>query len=280
MIKNFSKNASILMKATWEDMFSMLSQTIGSGLIWGILFFFFGLIIGLMSYFVLRHRGLFNLKRNRAWYRYVRWAWMPVFFLLPAIGGCYSGVWFGGSRTLKRHVQEKKVFNRAVINICNAAIVTAAGYELSDNKTSQELQDIAVEIQEIEDVVRDAFEEKQFMLTSFENETFRASILKKFLNPLTGKITKVLLNPEIRFYCLLHYENQSQLGCNKTVAVFDDILKAGNMAFCQSVNLTAYPNVVIGLLFGCGIPLFFFLVFRLVDYASDKNKLKKNSSGK
>ena len=267
-----------LMQNSTGAVLAFTGKLILSIVIWTILALTIGLAVGIALWVWLRRRGAFAAPWNG--YRYVRWLWAVVFFLLPPIGFAYSGQWYGAGRCVKYYVEEERVLDRIAANLICAIALDKAEYELKGNETTEDYARILGDEEKLEEVVEADYEDLVGKLEKHgPANPMKGWLLRLAVNQIIGEAGEWLPGVDIRVLALavVRNENMDEYLANHgdppvAVVLFATHMKSLRRETISLVNTAAYSQVLLGTLAGLGIPFFLLACFRLIVWLCVRQK--------
>jgi hypothetical protein len=264
------RNFGMLMKNTGKDIGWFAASLLLWSILWGAVLLFSGGVAGFLAYLGCRRKRLFDAPFR--WYSYVRWVWAPVFILCVALGSGYSGLWLGGGRTVKQAILQDRILDRVVANMMVAIVLDNAEYEVSGATKSEDIKGVLADSERVAGLAKRDFAAKLDQLA----EDSQRNLAQRWLLWLAGSSAadaaadKLLkdANPRMLFAIFASGENieeylKAHPDANSAVAALSVHFKAIRRRACGMVNSAVYPNALLGIAFGLGMPLVLLCLFRL-----------------
>ena len=281
------RNLLTLMGNTWADTAGFAGWLVIKIILWGIVLFILGALVGLLLYWRLRRRKLFSA--DFGWYRYVSWLWGVAFVMIAALGFGYAGLWLGGSGHVKNAIREDRVLDRVVINLCIAFMADSAEYEVTGSETAQEMYESIVKHEAFADkVLADSVEFSRTLvkldadgaldeIKDAEDAVNREMLMNLAVpvaelsaDQLKGMLTKHPPDTVLKVFILLAAGTEELDGYLEEHPEINPVASAATLycdevrdAACDMVNGLLIPNVALGAGIGLGAPLLLLALFRL-----------------
>ena len=152
---SLSDRVQVLCEENWVDVVAAIFWVIITAIQWSVGLGVLGLVLGIVVYFQLRKRGLFDVTpgdRGR-----FGWSWGFLFALVMAFGGAYGGGWLGLERGIKNEMLSRGVVDKLVVKVIQANVLHAADLDLSGKETPEELQEIVAQSDAVAQLVMEDF---------------------------------------------------------------------------------------------------------------------------
>lgn len=273
-----ARNFMRLMQNTAGDLLAFAGELLLQCVLWTAGFALLGLCLGFALWLWLRKRKRFDAPWN--WYRYIRWGWAVLFFILPPLGMGYAGLWYGGGRCLKHYVEEERALDRIAANLICAVALDQADYEIKGTETAEEYARI---LSQVEGADQAAEADLQTIVNHLDEfgppHPLKRWVLTFALTRILSESSEWLHGVDLRMLALLliEHRNLDEYLAGKgqpprVLVLFATQMKALRNETISLVNLTVYPQVALGFAAGLGIPLMLWALFRLVVYCCNRKR--------
>ena len=270
-------NFSVMMKGTWKDIAYFAGKVVIAGILGGILFFLIGAAVGCIVYLLVRRRSV--LDAPFSWYRYVRWAWCPVFILTGALGVGYAGVFLGGGLAIKHAIASGRIVERVVANGYCVLAFDSAEYELKGQESAAEIEAVLEQSEGLAEVLTTDLGQmvKEMSREAAKEGTIppeRARMIEKVADSRVGEMTmgKIGESPSLvilMFYAVSQGGDKSQEflqthpKATPLAAAFTRFFQKIREELCSLVNSLVYPHALLGILLGLSVPFLLVALFRI-----------------
>ena len=240
--------------------------------LWAVGGFFLGGIAGFLLWFCIRRRGGFDAPWR--WYRWVRWMWFVPFVALPMLGVAYGGFFLGGGRCVNYYLREVRVLDRAAAQLLCAVVLDEAGYQVRGDETAEDYAKVLgdgeklhplvqADLQGSLDNVRETYASGPLRGWAFDQVA--PLILRELADVLPGVDPRMLVVVFVSHPNLDGYLKENPKASPALAALAVHFKNIREQA-CGLVNQLVYPNVLLGLGVGFGVPLACWGLFCLIVY--------------
>jgi hypothetical protein len=266
-----TRNVEILCKKHWGDALGAIAWVSVSVILWSICLCVLGLILGILAFFRLRKRGMFDVAPGTPG-RFV-WVWGIVFTLSFSLGGAYGGGWLGLERGIKKQILTKQAVDGLIVSIIQANVLHAANFELTGDETAEELQEVVAQSEAVANLVMDDFialidkvidEQTKDKVPRWIVDIARNKIREKFLEKMQDELHGV--DPRLLAIAIFEADSKKYLEkypkAKPVAALFAGFLDNIRQEACNRVSGFTRPGMWTGFLGGLLVPFLALFVFR------------------
>jgi len=274
------KNFTVLMSDLVPPLAVAAARLAGFTLLAGIAGFLTGLILGFGLWFWLRKLGVFDAPY--AWYRYFKWLWALLFPVCMALGLAYAAAWFQAGQIAKGAILNDRLMERAIASGYAAVAMDVAKHEIAGGETMAEVQKILQDSEEVAQILSTnlgALLTKHLQVPEVQQALGLTELawLKNLAESQVGQMVfqKAAANEDTRLVLLTFYAIasgdksreeylQGHPKAGPAMALVRQYLQRINRELVRLINGLVYPQVVLAILIGLGVPFGLAGLFRLV----------------
>ncbi len=193
---SLSDRVRVLCEDHWVDVVAAIFWVLVTVAQWSVGLGVLGLILGIVIYFRLRKRGLFDITpgvRGR-----FGWLWGFLFALATAFGGAYGGGWLGLERGIKNEMLSRGVVDKFVVRVIQANVLHAADLDLTGKETPEQLQEIVAQSDAVAQLVMEDFvslldevidaQAEEYEIPTWLVDVVRKKVRQKFLDKMKDEL--------------------------------------------------------------------------------------------